>query len=187
MKSPYNFIVRPLNGRRYDNVKKVGDVDFITSTSQEDHTVSNRRAEVVETPIGYLGPIRKGDVLLVHHNVFRYYYDMKGRQKSGRSFLKDDLFLIDDDQYFLYNSNGVWKSRERYCFVAPVDKEDFYLDYHGNEQPLTGILKYSNDFLSEHGLSVGDKVSFKPNSEYEFNIDGEKLYRVMTNSITFKF
>ena len=58
MKSPTNFIVRPLNGRRYNNIKKIGDVDLITSTSQEDHKVSNRYAEVVSTPINYSGDIQ---------------------------------------------------------------------------------------------------------------------------------
>ena len=94
MKSPFNFIVRPCNGRRYDNVKEIGGVDFITSTSQEDHTVSNRYAEVVETPIGYDGEIQPGDTIIVHHNVFKYYNDMKGRQKSGKSFFKDDYSLL---------------------------------------------------------------------------------------------
>ena len=93
MRSPYNFIVKPNKGRRYDNVKEVGGIDLIVSSSQEDHTVSNRYATVVETPIGYDGEIQKGDTLLVHHNVFKYYYDMKGRQKSGKSYFMDDLFL----------------------------------------------------------------------------------------------
>ena len=57
MKSPFSFIVTPINNRRYDNIKKIGDVDFITSTSEEDHTVSNRYAKVVETPLGYNGAV----------------------------------------------------------------------------------------------------------------------------------
>ena len=50
--------------------KKIGNVDFITSTSKEDHTASNRYAEVVSVPINYKGEISSGDILLVHHNVF---------------------------------------------------------------------------------------------------------------------
>lgn len=55
MRSPHNFIVRPCNGRRYDNVSDMGGVDIVTSSSLEDHTVSNRYAEVVEVPINYKG------------------------------------------------------------------------------------------------------------------------------------
>ena len=108
MRSPYNFIVTPLNKRRYDNIKEIGDTKFITSTSQEDHEASNRFASVVSLPINYTGPIKEGDTLLVHHNVFKFYYDMQGREKSGRSFLKDNLFLIDNEQFFYINkiTNG---------------------------------------------------------------------------------
>ena len=58
MKSPFSFIVSPINDRRYDNVKKIGDVDFITSASEEDHKASNRFATVHATPINYEGEIQ---------------------------------------------------------------------------------------------------------------------------------
>ena len=184
MKSPFSFIVRPYNGRRYDNIKEVGGIELITSVSQEDHTVSNRYAEVVSTPINYTGRIKPGDTLLVHHNVFKYYYDMKGRQKSGKSFLKDDLFLIDPDQYFLYKNDNGWHTHDKYCFVKPAEKQEHYLDFAGQEQPLVGYIKYINDELLSYGLKQGDKISYKPDSEYEFEVDGEKLYRMFTNHIT---
>ena len=94
MRSPFQFIVHPRDAKRYDNMRKYGDVDFIVSVSQEDHKFSNRYAEVVSVPICYDGPIKPGDTLIVHHNVFKFYYDMYGRQKSCRSFLHDDLFLL---------------------------------------------------------------------------------------------
>ena len=90
MKSPFYFIVKPMKGKRYDNTKSIGGIDFIVSTSEEDHRFSNRYAEVIETPLRYSGPIQVGDTLLVHHNVFKFYNDMRGRQKSGKSFFKDD-------------------------------------------------------------------------------------------------
>ena len=86
MKSPFSFIVNPYNSRRYDNIKNIKNIDLITSTSKEDVSSSNRFAIVVETPINYKGPIKKGDTLLVHHNVFKYYNDMKGREKTGKSY-----------------------------------------------------------------------------------------------------
>jgi len=109
MKSPFGFIVTPVNDTRYDNVKKIGEVDFITSSSKEDHTVSNRFANVISTPINYDGDVKVGDILVVHHNVFKYYNDMKGREKSGRSFLKDNLFIVEPNQFFMYKQDGQWK------------------------------------------------------------------------------
>ena len=184
MKSPNQFIVKPINGKRYDNTKDIGGIDLIVSTSEEDHKFSNRYAEVVATPLSYSGPIEPGDTLLVHHNVFKFYNDMKGRRQSGKSFLKEDTFLIDPDQFYMYKKNGDWNTYDRYCFIKPSPVEDSYIYKPFSEEPLVGEVKYPNDYLKKMGINTGDKVSFKPESEYEFNIDGEKLYRMYDHQIT---
>ena len=184
MRSPYNFIVTPVKNRRYDNTKQLGDVDLITSVSQEDHMASNRYATVIETPINYTGPIRVGDILLVHHNVFKFYYDMYGRQKSGRSYLKDNLFLVDSEQFFLYKQNNKWHAHDKYCFVKPLSTKKSTIYKNCKEEPLCGVIKYINTELKNLGVKEGDHISFTPESEYEFTVDGEKLYRMFTNNIT---
>lgn len=186
MKSPFYFITRPKDGRRYDNTKSIGGIDFITSTSEEDHKFSNRYAEVVEVPIGYSGPIKPGDTLLVHHNVFKFYNDMRGRQQSGKSFFKDDLFFIDEEQFFMYKSEGEWHAYDRYCFVKPVPTSESYIFKPFSEEPLVGVMKYPNEYLKSKGINNGDTVCFKPDSEYEFDVDGEKLYRMYDHQITIK-
>ena len=50
-----------------------------------------------------------------------------------------------------------------------------------------GILKYTNDSDELKKLKVGDLVGFTPRSEYEFIINGERLYRVLTKAITIKY
>ncbi len=184
MKSPFYFIVKPSNDKRYDNTKKIGNVNFITSTSKEDHTVSNRYAIVVETPINYSGPIKIGDTLLVHHNVFKYYNDMQGKIQSGRSYFKDDLFFVDSEQYFAYHNGTEWNAVDRYCFIKPTEAEDTYLYKNIKEEPLVGFVKFPNQYLISKGVNKGDKIIFKPESEYEFNVDGEKLYRMYDHQIT---
>jgi len=181
------FIVRPLDGRRYDNIKRIGMVDFITSTSKEDHTVSNRVAEVVNLPIGYDGPVKINDLLLVHHNVFKVYYDMKGVERSGASFFKDDLFFIDNEQYFMYNHNGEWHTHSKYCFIKPLKQMSSTIDKNSREEPLMGTIVYINQDLIDLGLSAGDEISFEPDSEYPFYINDEKLYRMATKNITIKW
>ena len=186
MQSPFYFIAKPVNGRRYDNTKDIGGVDFIVSTSEEDHKFSNRFAEVVELPLKYTGPIQKGDTLLVHHNVFKFYNDMKGRQKSGKSFFRDDNFFIEPDQFFMYKHGSTWNAYDRYCFVKPISATDSYIKKPFSEEPLMGIMKYPNEYLIQNGIKEGDAVCFVPDSEYEFNVDGEKLYRMYDNQITIK-
>jgi len=184
MRSPFYFIVKPLQGKRYNNTKKLGDVDFITSSSEENHKASNRKAKVIELPLKYKGPIKKGNTLLVHHNVFKFYNDMRGRQRSGKSYFKDDLYFVDNDQFFMYKQKGKWHSHDRYCFVEPIDKEESFMFKRFKEEPLMGKMKYSNDYLNSKGVFPGRKVSFKPDSEYEFEVNGKKLYRMFDHQIT---
>jgi len=184
MKSPFCFIVKPSQGKRYNNTKSISGVDFITSSSEEDYTVSNREGVVVELPLNYSGKIKIGDTLLVHHNVFKYYNDMKGRQQSGKSYFKDDLFFIDNDQFYLYKQNGQWHSHDRYCFVKPVKKQDSFIFKRGNEEPLMGEMVYPNKYLLAQGITAGSRVSFQPDSEYKFEVDGNKLYRMFDHQIT---
>ena len=186
MKSPFYFIAKPVDGKRYNNTKQIGGIDFIVSTSEEDHKFSNRYAEVVEVPISYKGPIESGDILLVHHNVFKFYNDMKGRRRSGKSFFMDDWFFVDDEQFYMYKKDGKWHTHDRYCFVEPVPVEESYIFKPFSEEPLIGIMRYPNDYLKSKGINEGDRVSFKPDSEYEFIVDGEKLYRMYDHQITMK-
>ena len=58
-------------------------------------------------------------------------------------------------------------------------KDQFNID---EERPLIGIVKYSDGTVE-----VDELVGFRPNSEYEFVIDGERLYRVLSNFITIKY
>jgi hypothetical protein len=186
MQSPFHFIAKPHEGKRYSNTKNVEGLDLIVSTSEEDHRFSNRYAEVVEVPRGYSGPIKVGDILLVHHNVFKFYNDMKGRRQSGRSFLKDDLFLIEEDQYFAYKRDGVWSAYGRYCFVSPVPTIDSFIKKPGSEEPLVGIMEMPNERLLSLDVNAGDMVCFKPDSEYEFIVDDKKMYRMFDHQITIK-
>ena len=86
MQSPTQFIVKPKDDTRYSNTKKIEGLDLILDTSEESVSFSNREAVVIETPIMYNGPIEKGDSLLVHHNVFKFYNDMYVRIQSGKSY-----------------------------------------------------------------------------------------------------
>jgi hypothetical protein len=186
MKSPFYFMAKPLKGKRYDNTKDIGGVEFIVSTSEEDHKFSNRYAEVVETPLGYSGPIAPGDTLLVHHNAFKFYNDIKGNRKSGHSFFREDMFLIEPDQFFMYKKGDTWYSYDRYCFVKPMPVTESYIKKPFSEEPLMGIMKYPNEYLKSQGVEAGDPVCFAPDTEYEFTVDGEKLYRIYDHQITIK-
>jgi hypothetical protein len=184
MKSPYYFIVEPKDGKRYANEKNIGGIDVLVSSSEEDHKHSNREAIVVSTPLGYSGPIKEGDLLLVHHNVFKFYNDMKGQRRSGRSFMFDNTFFVDDEQFFLYKRDGIWYPHHKYSFVKPIPAENSLLISGSPNEPLKGEMVYPNEYLSSKGIKSGDIVCYTPDSEYEFYVDGELMYRVIDQFIT---
>jgi len=168
MKPLFTFLVEPIDGKRYTPIANNG---LVLSASQEDHQVTNRQAIVVDTPYTYKGEITKGDILLVHHNTFRKYYDVKGRERNGTSYFKDGLYFIFNEQFYLYKHNGKWTSVNSFCFVEPT------------EDALIGKLVYGNKETEELGIKEGDTVVFQPDSEYEFNVEGKKLYRMYTRNL----
>ena len=179
MKSPFYFIVKPFKGKRYNNTKSISGIEFITSSSEEDYTVANRKGIVTEIPLNYKGPIKIGDILLVHHNVFRRWHNQHGIEKNSRSYIDEETYLVQPDQIFLYK-NTEWQAQKGYCFVAPVKStNELNVD---KEKPLVGIVKHTDGTVNK-----GDLVGFRPSSEYEFIIDGQKLYRVLSNFITIKY
>ena len=178
MKSVYNYVVKPKGGR-YNNSKKVGDKDLILNTEIFNHQYINRQAEVISTPLITYSNIKPGDTVIVHHNVFRRWHNVKGVEKNSRNYFKKDTYIISQDQIFAYYDNQ-WKPMPGYCFVKPIKSFDkFNID---QEQPLMGIIEYA-----DKGFNKGDLVGFTPNSEYEFVIDGQKLYRVLSKFITIKY
>ena len=179
MKSVYNFVVTP-KGESYNNTKKVGDSELILNTEIFNHQYVNREATVISTPIVGDTDIKAGDTVVVHHNVFRRWHDVKGVERNSKSYFDESTYFINKDQIFLYKRSDKWIAPKGYCFVKPLKAVDqFNIE---SEKPLQGIVKYSDGTVK-----VGGLVGFTPNSEYEFIVDSERLYRVLSNFITIKY
>ena len=176
MKSLYSFIVKPLN-ERYDNTRKVDNMDLIINTSIENHIFVSKKAIVVSTPAAFKTKIKVGDELYVHHNIFRRWYNVRGEEKNSSTFFKDDMYFVSLDQIYMYNNI----SHLNYCFIKPIINSHI-LD-NKKEQPNVGIVKYTNNTLKALGITPGTLITFTPNSEFEFIIDGERLYCMKSNDI----
>jgi hypothetical protein len=179
MKSVYNFVVKP-KGERYNNTKKLGGKELILNTEIFNHQYINREAIVISTPIIGDTDIKPGDTIVVHHNVFRRWHNQYGEEKNSRSYFNEDTYLVNHDQIFLYKRNEKWVAPKGYCFVMPLKAQN-PLNV-GLEKPLQGIVKYTDGTIEVNSL-----VGFTPNSEYEFIVDGERLYRVLSKFITIKY
>ena len=178
MKSVYNYVVKP-KGNRYNNSKKVGNIDLIVNTEVYNHQYTNRQAKVISTPLINNSKIKAGDTIIVHHNVFRRWHNVKGIEKNSKSYFNENTYIISEDQIFAYYDK-IWKPMPGYCFVKPIKSFDkLSVD---KEQPLMGVIEYA-----DKGFNKGDLIGFRPSSEYEFVIDEQKLYRVYTKFITIKY
>jgi hypothetical protein len=180
----FDFIVKPV-GSRYENSIDIDGKELIVNTKIESFKSVSNMAEVVSVPLAYKTDIKVGDTVIIHHNVFRRFYDIKGKQKNSRSYFKEDLYFCSSDQIYLYKTDAEWKSFGDRCFIKPLKNIDHLkLD---KERKLIGILKYGNDSLKELKINPGDLVGYTPFGEFEFIIDGQRLYCMKSNDIVIKY
>jgi hypothetical protein len=185
MRSLYNYIISTEN--RYNNKINVNDKELILNTeiTERDYHFVSRIGKVESTPINFKTPIEPGDEVIVHHNVFRRWFDVRGNERNSGSFIDENTYSVYGDQIFAYKRNDQWKCLPEFCFVKPLLNKDKWSVL--SEHKLAGELTYTNGYLESLGLSIGDVVGFTPDSEYEFNIDGTKLYRILSKDITINY
>ena len=186
MQSLFSFIVEPKNGR-YDNEVDIDGKKLIINTTMDDHKYVNRVGVVKSIPKIGKTNIKVGDEVIVHHNVFRRFYDVRGIEKNSSSYFKEDLYFCFYDQIFLYKQDNEWKAPFDFCFVKPIVENKKQLVTVQKERSRVGILKYGNSSLNAFKVNEGSLVGFSPSSEYEFVIDNDRLYRMRTNDITIKY
>ena len=179
MKSVYNFVVKPI-GKRYNNVKKIEDKELILNTEIFNYQYVNRKATVISKPIIGDTDIDIGSDVILHHNVFRRWHNVKGIEKNSKSYFNEDTYIVHLDQIFLYKKFWKWHSPKGFCWIKPIKNKDKYANSETQEN--IGIVKYTDG-----SFNVNDLVGFTPVSNYEFVIDGELLYRVYTKFITIKY
>jgi len=185
MNSLYDFIIKPVGRNRYNNSKKIDEKDLVLNTKIESWKFVNRFAEVVSTPLAFKTNIKKGDTIVVHQNVFRRFYNMKGEQSNSRSYFKENLYFASRDQIYLYKNKGEWCSFGDRCFVMPIKNIDPLVNR--KEEPYVGILKIGNNNLKASNINREDLIGFKPGAEWEFFIDNQRLYCMKSNDIVIKY
>ena len=175
MKSPYCFVVSPA-GERYNNSKSLGDKKLILNTEVYNHEYVNRRATIISCPIIGDYDISPGDEVIVHHNVFRRWHNVHGEEKNSRAYFKEGKYIVSPDQIFLCKD----KAMPGYSFVQPLTSEDNYDE--SKEHQSKGVIVYSDGTYKP-----GEVVGYTPFSQYEFIVEGKRLYRVMNKFITIKY
>ena len=180
MQSVFNYLVTPQGGRTTGQTTIEGQ-ELLLNTELQNHEYSNRIGVILSLPLAKkYQELREGDEVILHHNVFRRFRDVRGEEKNSKSYLTEETYLAQPDQVYAYKRDGEWKALEGFCFVAPIKETKMFSIE--KEKPLIGVIKYCTC-----GLEVDNIVGFIPTSEYEFIIEGQRLYRVPTNSITINY
>jgi len=176
------FLVEPLNGSRFVSTQN----DIIINISIEDHTFTQRIGIVKYLPKLYKGNVEVGDMLVVHHNVFRTYYDQSGNKKESFNHIKDSLFYVDEEfVYMVIKPNGDKYSFKNNVFVEPIKSKPSFFEEEQEIQHLGKVYLTNND-LTEQNINNGDTVIYAKDSEYEFYLGKERLYKMTTNRILAK-
>jgi len=180
MHSVFNYLVEP-KGSRSTGKKNIEGQELLLNTDLQNHEYVNRIGTVLSLPlVTVYKELKEGDDVIVHHNVFRRFRDVRGKEKDSKNYLSENVYLVQPDQVYAYKRNDEWKALEGFVFVIPIKETKMFSV--NDERPLVGIVKYSNGEFEKEQL-----IGFRPNSEYEFIIEGQRLYRVPVNSITIKY
>ena len=176
------FIVEPFGGTNF--VVKEGDI--IVNVSIENHVYTNRLGVVKYLPKNYNGDVVVGDILVVHHNTFRTYYDQNGIKKESFSHIKDNLFQVTDEFiYMIIKPNGEQIAFKDNVFIEPIIEKPSFFEME-KEIERVGMVYLSNDELKKEGIDKNDVVFYAKDSEYEFILNKKRLYKMTTNRILAK-
>jgi hypothetical protein len=177
MTAPYKFIISPINNEQYIN--EIGNL--IVNTSIEEAEDVQRIGVVESLPLTYSGFIKKGDLVVVQHNVFRITLDDRGIPRQSDNFIKDNLFGVTPDIIYAVVRDGKIMSSDDYIFVEPIVEEDFWLGKQTVKNQ--GFAKYVNPTMESQGVIQGARLALGSFSEYLFEIFGEKLYLVRNKKV----
>jgi hypothetical protein len=179
------FVVR-VDNKFTNEIKLKNGVSLILDTKFEPHKHRAFWGEVVELPAKGGGSVSIGDKLYFHHSIiFNENYQ-----------IADDLFLVAFDENGGYNSlcyayehDGTIHTLGDFIFLTPPPKEEVKSEsglFLGFEKKVEdrGYIKYMNELGDELGVCIGDLVGFSPNSDCDFLINDEKLWRMRLQDLT---
>ena len=161
-------------------IKKIGDKELVLNTEMFNHQYINRKARVLSIPKIGETDIKVGDEVIVHHNIFRRWENVRGEEKNSKSFINENMYIAYADQIYLYKRKDKWKAPKGYCFIQPIkETNEFNIE---NEKSCIGTVLYSDG-----SVDIDSLVGFTPFSTFEFVVDNIRLYRVLSKFITIKY
>lgn len=185
MKSIHEYIIKNdtpfLDSFKTENGTKLqGDVRFLADR------LANRIADVVELPLNLLhDEIKVGYQVMVDPSIYyKQQYVVGGQMETPHTIdSKEGLYKLSADMIVLYREDdkSEWKGFEENLMVEFAKKKD-RTEKNGiilpNEKAPEKIAKvlYSNNFLAENDIKIGDTIIVNRDCAIPFWIDGKEMH-----------
>lgn len=206
MKTQNDFLVK-VQSRRKESVT-YGGLTLITpdaSFKQDEYGLMNNFGEVLSVPYNYEeGIVEVGDTIWFHHNVV---INQDNAMSIGDVTKETARFRVDDDEqiyhvqyepfgrdnlaYIVRKKDGTYHTIGDVFFCEPnKDRETAQqvgslLLLQNQNQNIECNIVYSNDVVEGMGAGVGSRICVAKDSDYEFEVDGVKLWRMFSSDIEY--
>jgi hypothetical protein len=185
MRPLHHFIVRIPNKFKDEVSFNGGKLKLVSKFNEFEHR--HNSAEIIGAPKGF---DCVGDTLYFHHHVvMEQMYD-----------IGDDLYLVNYDPDGGYGNHAIAVQDKTgnidmlgdWCFVLPPDEPEEETSDSGIILSIKEEPKLEGELLSLPrdaewiGAESGDVVGYRPNSEYEMELqDGTKVYRMRITELVY--
>lgn len=185
MISPNSFIIR-LPKKFKDEIEIGGTKMYLDSKFDE---FGNRfmEAEIVSVPSKYNTGAKPGDTLYFHHHIV-----------LNKDFsLGDNMYIVPfHPQGNRNNMANAYKNEDginmlgQWVFLEPMEsskkiKSQLIELVEQEVDNDRGRLLFTSNDISEEGLEIGDVIYFSKNSDYEMEVDGRKVWRMLINDLLY--
>ena len=185
-----NYLIVESDQEYNNEVTLDSGLSLVVNTTIESVANVNRVVTIKSAPKFTI--LQKGDKVIIHHNILRRKNDINGLEVQGEYFIEDNLYFVPLTEVFAYNRSGKWIALDPFVFLKPIVYDNINDKINDRIiEPVSfekykkniGTLQILNEEVVDWGLSKGDEIYFTDNSEYEFEIDGELLYRMKTSDL----
>lgn len=185
MKSPDKFIIKMPN--KFKNKIQLGDQSLELISKFDEFANRIMEAEIVAVPAKYNTGAKPGDLLYFHHTV----------ALNDTFYLGDDMYLVPyapgggrmNLGHAYKNESGIHMI-DRWIFLKPMESskkvKSSVLEIVQEDIPNDrGRVWADSEELSREGLFKGSVVYFERSSDYEMEVDGEKVWRMLIGDLIY--
>lgn len=153
--------------------------EMYRDTSYDPMRLARQYGTIYKTPIKDTKDvgIQEGDKVWFHHFIATPVNEVKHIDKENiyQAFAEQIYLIKRGDEYIPV---GVWNFMKQEMKEPEQSESGIFLETSASEVELHGNAVFINDWMKDQGVKKGDRVTWSENSEYDMNIDGQKLLRM---------